>query len=613
MDRNTLVQTFLDDTGALIERLNNTLVHLEKDPANLNLVHQAFRFVHSIKSESSYLQIDSVTKASHNLETLLDIIRRDKRSVETEDMKNLYECVDDLENTFRTLEEHPEKTPEEESEGGTAEVDAEGAVSIGELERALLLEARERGEKLYRLSCEIEDSAPMKKSRAFLLVNNLELVVNVVSVEPPLDEEQDERFRFCTVIFTSDTGEAAVRDAVWVDQIRRVQITGLDYDSFLKGDARIEEPREKPAGRQEGFYRVPAGTLDEVLEYMDQIKLRILRLGGEGKELSGIRNLAESLEALLKDLRKVRLASYFSGFGRLVRDLADGLGKKVELDMNIGDISLDRNSAELLSDVLVHIIRNAVDHGIETPEERIESGKPEYGTIELSADLEDGSITVIVKDDGRGIDADHVRETARSKGLLEDPDSAGLLDILALPGFSTRDEATDYSGRGVGLDVILGRLEKTEGGRLELETRAGDGCTFSVTVPLVYKLIGILLVRCGAETLAVPLKNILGRFPVEPSLYQADEKGFLLYGEDPVYSTGGRIFAADSFPDEKYGILLQHLGSRGVILVDELLFEKEIPEESLVLNREIRPHIFNLAEGNAGYLFLNPSLISQGL
>lgn len=615
MDNATLLKTFKDDAASMIERLNNTLLHLEKDRSNLNLVHQAFRFSHSIKSEASYLQLDGVTKASHNLETLLEIIRREKREIGPGDMKNLYEGVDELEESLRSLEQEPPADETEAFDKASAPV-KEQSVSLGALERDLLQEARDRGERLYRLSCEIDESAPMKKSRFFLLVNNLELIVNVIAMSPSLEEDQDDLFKRCVVIFTSDGGEEPVREAVNVDQVKRVQITALDYESF-QAEERLPEgtAEEKGATKKEGFYRVPSGTLDEVMEYMDQIKLNVFRLGNEHPDLSTIRKLTDNMETLLKDLRKVRLAGYFSGFGRLVRDLSEGLGKKGDLEMNLGDLSLDRNSAELLSDILVHLIRNAVDHGIEPPEERVRTGKPEYGTIEVDATLEGDVVTLRVRDDGRGIDAAEVRRRAEEQGLVEDPESAELLDILALPGFSTRQEATDYSGRGVGLDVIVAKLENTGGGSLHLETTPGDGSTFTISLPQAYKPLGILLVRSGEETLALPQKNIAERFLVEDDRYDSDDKGFLTYDGYPVYSTGGRLFAGQNPPAEPYGILLQHLGSTGVFLADELLFEKEIPEGSLTLRREIRPHIFSLDEGSGspGYFFLNPSMISLDL
>lgn len=615
MDRSSLIRTFIDDAGSFIERLNSTLIHLEKDPENLNLVHQAFRFVHSIKSESSYLQIDGVTKAAHNLETLLDIIRRDKRRVEAGDMRDLYEGVDELQETFHTMDAQGEKDQPPEFIRPADSAPVPGEAAVDGLEKELLLEARQRGEGLYRLSCEIDESASMKKSRVFLLVNNLELIVNVLTVSPSLEEEQDELFRTCTILFTTDAGEDSVRDALRVDQVKRVQITRLEYDSFLQSGSGETPLEAVQPPRQDGFYRVSAETLEEVLEYMDQIKLNIVRLGGEGKNLTDLRRMTDSLESLLRDIRKVYLSSYFAGFGRLVRDLAEGLGKKADLEMDLGSLALDRNSAELLSDILVHLIRNAVDHGIETPEERLETGKPEYGTIRLTAEIRDGNIHVQLQDDGRGIDDDQVRRLARSRGLIEDATQEDLLKILALPGFSTREEATDYSGRGVGLDVIMGRLEKTRGGRLELETTRGDGSTFHVHLPLIYNPMGILLVRCGTETLAVPLKNIRDTFTVDPALYAGGEGGFLTYEDMPVYSTEGRLFTGKDLPEEKYGVILQHLGSRAVFLADELLFEKEIPEESLNLKQEIRPHLFSIGEGSTdpGYVYLNPSIISRNL
>ncbi|MBN2051544.1 MAG: Hpt domain-containing protein [Spirochaetales bacterium] len=624
MDSKTLLATFQDDAGLFIDRLNNTLMHLEKERENLNLVHQAFRFIHSIKSEASYMQLDEITKVAHNLETLLDILRREQRGPDNIELASMYECVDELQQKLQHLQEKPSfQEPLEVSEEVYPEPLQPQEEMWDDLEKALLSEARRRGEGVYSLTCEIEESAPMKKSRVFLIVNNLELIVNVISVTPSLEEEQDESFRYCAVLFTSDTDEEAVRRAVCVDQVRRVQITPLDYESLLSaGSSSPGEQKTASAEEHEGFYRVSPHTLDELFEYLDQLKLTALRLSAglrnqgdqakeaREKELKGIQNLTESLDSLLKDIRKVRLSSWFSRLHRMVRDLSTDLGKQVELEMDFGDLSLDRNTADILGEMISHLLRNAVDHGIERPEERQEMGKPVQGRVEIHGSVKDGSILVHLQDDGRGISEEEITSLARNQGILKE--GMELLDILAAPGFSTRSQATDYSGRGVGLDVVKGKLERT-GGSLSLETRGGEGSRFSILLPLMYNPVGVLLVRCGEETLAVPLKHIRERYVLTPEGYSRDERGYLSYNGDPVYGIGGKVLYSSGLPSEPYGLALRHMGRRGVLLVDEMLFEKELDEESLQPDREIRPHIFSLGQKDLGYKYLSPSLISADL
>jgi two-component system chemotaxis sensor kinase CheA len=221
--------------------------------------------------------------------------------------------------------------------------------------------------------------------------------------------------------------------------------------------------------------------------------------------------LMNDLQESVMRLRMVAIGTVFSRFPRLVRDLAKKTGKEMELVLKGEDTELDKTVVEVIGDPLMHLIRNSVDHGIESPEERRASGKPELGTITLDAYHEGNHIAIVISDDGAGLDLDKIRSIAVSKGLVgerEELSERDISNLIFLPGFSTADKVTDISGRGVGMDVVKKALNNL-GGMVDITTRKGQGTTFTIRLPLTLAIIQALLVEVGEEIYAVPLSSVL--------------------------------------------------------------------------------------------------------
>ncbi len=618
---------FLQDGASMCESLGNTLLRLDEDPENVDLINQAFRYVHSIKSESSFLKLDSISAVAHGMEGRLDQFRRDGVA-SREVLKTLQEMREQLEERLYEVEQESSaisqgeglaiESPEPEtSDTGREPQPSPRLAEFSEFERRLLREAWERGERFYRLVCTIEASAPIKYAKAYLVVNNLEILANVIRTIPPLEGREDEEFRELQVYFTASVEEREIREAIDLDQIERISISELGFESVtVRSLPEHAEERRKPI--EESYVRVEAERLDEIIEYVQEMKLLLHRPSGGGEaEIASLKELIPGLERLLGELRRVPLLRELRHIPRFARDLARGLDKQVKVEITGGEILVDRRMLALLSEILLHLVRNAVDHGIEQPMERELRGKNPVGTIEISA-VEKGSQLIIrVGDDGAGVDEAAVVAKARELGMLPDgaAGAADLLSILVKPGFSTRGEANSISGRGVGLDLVHEQVTRVLGGEIRLGRRTGQGVVFTLILPAAARYLTVLLLRCGRQTVGLPARHVQSAHRVDDLTLAVDEGRRLHFGGMPILRLEGlnvtRVVVEpgtlpqEALPAQGHLLVVDHLGKRLCLYADELLVERDIPEERMVLGEEVGSRLYavSVGEKQADFLF----------
>lgn len=264
-------------------------------------------------------------------------------------------------------------------------------------------------------------------------------------------------------------------------------------------------------------------------------------------------------------------------------------------------------------------MRNGVDHGIEFPGERLKAGKDEEGTIRLDVHRGAGGLSLSVSDDGRGIDKEKLSarlgEDLTLEGDAEGTDGGRankLAALLARPGITTKDEATDLSGRGFGLDIVYRKIGRIEGAYLEAESEDGKGTRFTITIPGGASFITLKMVRCEQLVLAVPERSILSVEEASDGTFGGDAEGRLEWNGIPVFSPDGRLFRTDRLPPQELVLIMQHLDRKGAFLVDELLFTREVPEEQFTLFVEESPFLYRSSIGGrkSGFLYLSPSVVA---
>lgn len=613
----TLQRNFIEDGMEFSTRIEQVLSDLKNRKVEPSSINEAFRLIHSIKSEAAYLGYEKIAGQAHQIETVFEKLRKGGKI--KINIRELFSKIRAIRNSIETIPASIPETDELTQKKNIKKImeETSSGPAIHEFEKQLLTEAQDRGEKLYRLICEIEEDAPLKHPKLYLIINNLEKIANVIAYDPPLNEINNDNSRI-NIIFSATVPEKEIYNAVNIDQIKKIQLAALEFSTFLKPQGQTSETTESS-----GVLKVDKNMVDKILSYLDELKIRVHGMNKYAitedqilpsfrKQIGSLRELTDDMEIILKNIRMVDLAEEFSNYPAFVNEIAENLGKAAVLEVDADNIRVDRQVVDLLADPVRHLLRNAVDHGVEFPEQRKKAGKNEVGNIRLSARQEEGKIIIEVTDDGRGFDRKEIIEKAIEKGIIiSEEDAADILSILIEPGFSTKEDITEFSGRGVGLDLVNQKIREFASAEFSCTNWPGEGCTFRIEIPGEFTVLDVLIVRCGERILAIPGRNISGKSDSDRTLFSAQEDGKLLYNNSPVFTIDGRLYDSDSMPDEKIVIEIEHLGKNGCLLADEILFNQQLAEDQLVLIDEGNPYIFAVSLGGrkTEYSYLNPSII----
>ena len=626
MDQNKLFNTFLSDGISFTTELSDILLQLEKEPRNMDLLNHAFRNVHSLKSEASFLKQQAIIDLTHNMESVFEGYRNTDKTIDSETIDTLLLSVDRIREIldYLNVKEEGLKRENDVELPTPSGLMLEGMPVLSDFEKNLLVEARERDEKFYRLIFELEESTSLKYAKAYLLISNLEQRVNVIRTIPSFGEEEDQLYGKMSIYFTCSIKESEIYDSVNIDQVKSIKLVALLYEMFL--DEKDLNPSLDLISTNHLPVKIPISKLDQFSNYVDELKIQIYRLkrikkisGGKSddlfiKQIDGLSELSTGLEQLVKEFSMITLEDSFSNMDRYIRDLARELGKEAILELKGCDIKVERRAGEIISEIILHIIRNSLDHGIEKSDIRTALGKPVSGLITIFAERVDDKLNISVSDDGQGIDIEKIRELAVFKGLcIDDEENFDLLEVLTHPGISTRDNADKISGRGVGLDLVYQKINQFDNGELSVNTVRGEGSTVLLSIPGGVTLSTFQLVRCGSVVLAVPDKSIETIIRTENGSYDTNEEGFLFFSSNPVFTLDGRSLRTDKDPQEEFGLILKHLDRKGVFLVDEILFKKDIAEDRLTLIIEENQYLYKVSTNNvhADFMYLNPAIVTM--
>ncbi len=511
---------FLAECEEGVTRLDQELVALEQEPDNLDRVAEIFRVMHTIKGTSGFLGLARLERITHAAETVMGAVRDGSLRVTPQIVTLLFKALDRTKLVLEGL-----AADQREPEGDDSDL-------IEELERVV---QGGTGED----TAPAEDAAgspPASDPGAETVEVPAETGEDGASAETGTEDEEDAG---ATASETPAPGTAEGTPAETASetpspaaepagdgessaaaQERRPDKSGGETARKpAAGAAKAGGAAAKPAA---STLRVSVALLESLMSCVSELVLtrnQLVRLAREiGKvELdSAVQRLDNITTALREGVMKARMqpiSNAWSGLPRLVRELSAALGKQVELQMEGGSTELDRQLLEYVRDPLTHMVRNAVDHGIETPEERVAAGKPERALLRLSAGQEGGTVVIRISDDGRGLDIDKIGRKAVSLGLCTEEELAAMspqqiATLIFAPGFSTADRVTNVSGRGVGMDVVRSNVEQI-GGSVKVETRPGQGTTFTVSIPLTLAIVPALIVTAAGHRLALPQLGIL--------------------------------------------------------------------------------------------------------
>jgi two-component system chemotaxis sensor kinase CheA len=567
MNTQKYMELFLEEAGEHLQNLNRLLVELESDPGDAEAINEIFRSVHTIKGLASTMGFEKISTLTHQLENLIEGLRHDKRA-EPEVIDLLFEGVDLLEAML--------KSPEDDEADLEFFLDKIKRTKKEEKRKSVFMELISPGavKANYELKVWLEEGCGLKSVRAFTVLKSLSELGYITATFPDPEKLENEEFgQSFTLRMRSERGEDEIKAVVLaLPEIEKVEIRKL-----------------KEKVRKNQSIRVSISTLDALMNITGELIINrsVLEEIAKRHEMEELKDALEMTKRLTSDLqyvvmqaRMMPLSYVFSTFPRLVRDIAKKEGKEVEFSIYGGEIELDRAVIDEIVEPIVHILRNAVSHGIEPPEERERKGKPRKGRVTLSAVKEKDIVVISVEDDGRGIDLEKVKETAVKKGLIprEKADSLKreeILDLLFLPGFSTASEVTEVSGRGVGLDAVKSMIESL-GGLIEIETSPDKGTRVSLRLPITMAILQALLVRIHGITYGVPISNVL-RVLESSSIRKLHNRQVIKLEEEiiPVMS----LFNTNG--EGRFIVVLEKGNKRTGVAVDEIVGIQEVVLKSI--------------------------------
>jgi two-component system, chemotaxis family, sensor kinase CheA len=591
MDVRQYADLFLSESRDHLTAFNHLLLEWERDPSATEPVSGIFRAVHTVKGMAATMGYAAVAELAHKLESLLDVLRRGERPVTPALFEMLFRAGDALERAVADA-----VAGQEPSAGVTqvlAELDREsgqpapapggraGAAAV----TAPLTVAAGAG-RTIRVT--LRPDAPIKGARALLVLRKAESLGAVSALQPPPAQLEQETFdgRFAFRLESDRDGAAIAAALRGVGDVEAVDVVD---DEAPAETAAAEAARSR-------HIRVDLRRLDLLMNLIGELaiargRLQTLttRIGDPALDEVALRvgRLAGALQSEIISARMTPVWQVFDRFPRMVRDLARQMGKQVRFKVEGKDIELDRAILDEIAEPLVHLLRNAVDHGIEPPAERTAAGKRAEGQLVVAAVRERATVAIKVSDDGRGVSRARVLAKARETGLVaEDAQLTDdeILHLLARAGFSTAQEVTDVSGRGVGIDVVATTV-RALGGSLDIRSDEGRGSTFTLRLPVTLAIVRALLARVGSEVYALPLTHVAETVDPHPSEIQRVQgrEAFLLRGRlVPLVRLrellgGVGQGAADIAPAVRLPVIVLEVGERRAgVMVDALAGQQEI-------------------------------------
>lgn len=615
MDDNSVYKdVFLEESTEYLQILNDGVMMLERDPSDEEALGNVFRAAHTLKGMAATMGYETMTSLTHKLESVLELFRGGNEEVTPTVISLIFSSLDSLSEIINKLRD--DDSSETDISQLVAQLNAAAtkreaainedldfALEEEETNQKIIFEAAQKGYETYEISIILDDDTVMKGARAYLVVNRLEQNGDVIHTEPSPEElEQGDFDNIFKVLFlTRLTREEIAAEIDGISEIRSCeinkvnpkQIDQLDEHNEVKEEASVSSSQDmklSKAGHSNNFgnsIRVDIAKLDnfmnlvsELVIYRNQLEdiSTNLRISEINEPLSNVARISTDLQDLVLQMRMQPVSVVFNRFPRMVRDLSKELDKEIDFQIEGEETELDRTVVSELGEPLIHLLRNAVDHGIETREERRNLKKPTKGIVKLSAYQEGNRVIITLSDDGKGLDPEKIREAAVRKGLNID----GLRDteiqhLIFNPGFSTAKEVTSISGRGVGMDVVKQKISSL-GGTIELTSEVGVGTTFIIKLPLTLSIIQSLMVKIADEVFAVPLGLVEKVVKVTDGeiMNSLNREVYMYRGQaTPVIRLDKKLGIQASSSGKH--LILVHLGDRYYgLLVDDLLGQQEI-------------------------------------
>lgn len=580
MELNQYMGMFLEESREHLQTLNQCLLDLENDPANLSVLDEIFRSAHTIKGMSATMGFTSIAELTHEMENVLDLLRKAEMKADHNVIDILFKCVDTLEQQVECVSNnedsgadikplikrlqnlvHGNPAPEqEEAEAATPAVPGTTTIEMNETDLKLVQAAQNQGMRAYEITVRLKEGCLLKSARAYMVMRTLDDLGDVLKSIPPVDELEKENFDFqFQVLAVSDRDADKIRaellsiseieevevglcDTVRVEQITSAAVIEKNAEApkMVSLDVSAKAATEHPIANQQHpssekkmksgqSVRVDIDRLDTLLNLVGELVINKTRLEQIGlthrlsdlvETIEQMDRITTDLQAVVMKVRMVPVGQVFNRFPRMVRDLSHDLKKEVNLIIQGEETELDRTVIDELGDPLVHLLRNSLDHGLEPPAERQAKGKNPVGEVRLIARHEGNNVIILVEDDGKGINPEFIKSKALQKGLITaaEAEKLDINEAIRLL-FLPGFSTADVVTDVSGRGVGMDAVKtkiESLGGTVDIETKINEGSKFKIKLPLTLAIIQALLVKVCEEIYAVPLSSIDSTINITP-------------------------------------------------------------------------------------------------
>jgi two-component system chemotaxis sensor kinase CheA len=615
---------FLAEGREHLQELNLAVVRIEETPDDPETVDEIFRIAHSMKGMSATMGFSGMAALTHEMEDVFELLRQRRGGLERAAIDVLFDSLDALSAAVEAIDRtgaediQPqalierlqslvrERTPIQEAQRAGAAPIPENLAELSD------------GRRVVQVTAILNEDVSMPSVRAYMVLSAVAELGETLSCRPSPDELEGFAGHEVDAWVVSDRADSELADAAGsVPEVSDVIVFEAVPDAALDDPDELivavpEAPQAQPAPAAKApakggssTVRVDAERLDQLMHFMGELVLHrtqveALAAGSDVPGLSqAMQNLTRSshaLQSMVMQVRMIPVEAVFLRFPRLVRDLSTKLGKQVDLQLVGKDTELDRTVVDALGDPLVHLVRNALDHGLEGPEERVAAGKPATGVLEISAQHAGGNVVITVRDDGRGVDAERVARKAAERGLIaheaiDSIDSQRAVELLFSAGFSTAEYTSDISGRGVGMDAVRAAIRRL-GGEVLMTSEFGRGTTAQIRLPLTLAIMAALIVEADGRPFAIPLDRI------ERTVRVSDQAVRSVAGRQMLVLTDGVLQIVDSseryggpaMSEAEYAVVVRGGNERFALTVSKLVGQHEL------VTRPLPPEV---AEGAA--------------
>jgi len=655
IDLSQFHETFLEESFEGLDVMESSLLNLDAGESDSETVNTIFRSAHSIKGGSATFGFDNVATFTHVLETLLDEVRSGDRDVTQDIVNALLESVDCVRNM---LEAQRDNSNYDEAQVKAVQTRLEAILGNDEVSEETTDVAEESNSSngwlidfKPHLNMIQTGNDPVRIIRELESIGVISVKANLEKLPDLAEMNAEDCYLSWEIELYSDVDESAIREIFeWVEdecdlnikplqtEVAAQEIKSVDSPSIkteVKPEVEVVNKNEEsvqnkatPARTKStgegGSIRVGIDKVDELINLVGELVITQSMLGemGQNFESSNIEKMMDGLSQLERHTRELQesvmrirmlpISFAFNRFPRLVHDLSSKLGKKIELKLSGESTELDKTVMEKIGDPLVHLVRNSLDHGLETPDIRLAAGKPETGILHLNAYHKGGNIIIEITDDGAGLNKDRIRAKAISNGLITESEvltDEKIYDLIFQPGFSTAEAVSDLSGRGVGMDVVRRNIREL-GGAVDIVSSEGKGSTITIRLPLTLAIMDGQLVRVGKETYIIPIVSIIESLQAKKESINKIVDHAEVYKLRDEYINIVRLYETfDLVPDStdvSNGLLVmvEGEGSKIGLFVDELLGQQQVVIKSLETN-------YRRIEGVSGATILGDGTVAM--